>query len=59
VESTLVIQQVGSRLAGNGGGPFISLHDSVYCCQDDLPVVDAAFQQQFKAMGLSLQLKVA
>jgi hypothetical protein len=59
VESDLVIQQVGSRLAGNGGGPLVSLHDTLYCRQDDLPVVDAAFQQQFKAMGLSLQLKVA
>jgi hypothetical protein len=57
VESDLVMQQVGKRLAGNGAGPYISRHDSVFSCRRDLPVVESAFRAQFASMGSSLQLK--
>ena len=59
VESDLVIQQVGKRLAGNGAGPYISLHDSVFSYRRHLPVVESAFREQFASMGCSLQLKAA
>lgn len=52
-----MIQQVGSRLAGNG--PFISLHDSVFCRRDDLTAVESAFREQFASMSCPLQLKAA
>ena len=29
VESKLVIHEVGNRLSRSGGGPYVSLHDSV------------------------------
>jgi hypothetical protein len=57
VESDLVIQQVGGRLAGNG--PFISLHDSVFCRRGDLPVVESAFEHVTAAVGFRVKLKVA
>ena len=57
VESDLVIQQVGGRLAGNG--PFISLHDSVFCRRDDLAVVESAFEHATKTVGFRVKLKAA
>jgi hypothetical protein len=57
VESDLVIHQLGSRLAGNG--PFISLHDSVFCRRSDLPVVESAFEHVTAAVGFRVKLKVA
>jgi hypothetical protein len=57
VESDLVIQQVGGRLAGNG--PFISLHDSVFCRRGDLPVVESAFEHVTAAVGFRVKLRVA
>ena len=53
----LVIQKVGARLAGDG--PFISLHDSVFCRRGDLPVVESAFEHATKTLGFRLALKVA
>jgi hypothetical protein len=59
VESDLVIEQVGSRLAESGSGSFISLHDGVFCRRDDLPAVEAAFEYATERVGFRLQLKAA
>ncbi len=59
MESDLVIQQVGKRLAGNGAGPYISLHDSVFSYRRHLPVVESALEQAMQTVGFQLKLKVA
>ena len=59
VESELVIHQVGHRLSKAGCGPYVSLHDSVFCRLDDLREVQAAFDRQLEAMEFALRLKVA
>ena len=59
VESDLVIRQVGGRLSHTGTGPCISLHDSVFCRRDELPMVESAFERQLASVGFSLQLRAA
>ena len=57
VESDLVTRRIGGRLSRAGTGPCISLHDSVFCRRDQLPMVELTFQLQMASIGFSLQLK--
>jgi hypothetical protein len=58
VESDLVIERVGPLLVASGSGPFISLHDSVYCRGGDLEAVQSVFDQATQEIGVQLKLKV-
>ena len=56
VESDLVIIRVGQRLQQLGCTGCISLHDAIYCSQNDLGNVRRAFCEVFASMDIRLRL---
>jgi hypothetical protein len=59
-ESRLVIETVALALVTTYPKTFfISLHDSIFTVERDLPKVDSAFRQAFDDIGFGMSLKVA
>ena len=59
-ESEIVIEGVCKDLVERHPRAFfITLHDSIFCVESDLPKVEAGFQREFERIGFSMSLKTA
>lgn len=55
LEAWLVIETVAPKLVNRC--PIVPLHDAIYCCPADLPLVRAAFEDAFDEIGYRIGMK--
>ncbi len=56
MEAWLVIETVAPRLMGRI--PIVTLHDAIFCGCDDIPVLEAVFEEVFGEIGFTPALKL-